>query len=404
MAAAGDRFITVQFSEPLDPVGAVDETKYEVTGGLEILGAWLSRDRRTVLLASGVQDLGQEYELAVSGILDAAGKVLESAAKSFSGYHEASTPISEIQAYDENGYSPLEGAEVGALGFATVPPGVFQPGNTSMYIEDLDGWGVNVFTTALLAEPPLAGDLVGVRGVVEEYGGGGDPGLTTEITKGATVPLIVTVLARGFDCVQPVDLSTGDVNDEDREGSLVTTSGVVTRHGGFSFYIDDGSGATQIYQSFTDLDFSEFAVGDSVEITGVVMQYDYTEPFLGGYELAPRYSSDLVKRTAHHAAQATVSATAGVLNADKGEEVAISYSAPMGSQVTVRVFDLQGRSVATIYDGLSLGSSRGTWDGRDDRGRTVPPGVYILNVQAKGRGGGDVSDASVPVVVGTKLR
>lgn len=49
--------------------------------------------------------------------------------------------------------------------------------------------------------------------------------------------------------------------------------------------------------------------------------------------------------------------------------------------LTVRVYDLLGRSVRSIYNGKSASwQTRFSWDGADDRGRACASGVYVLAV------------------------
>lgn len=51
---------------------------------------------------------------------------------------------------------------------------------------------------------------------------------------------------------------------------------------------------------------------------------------------------------------------------------------------TAEVYDLRGRRVRAMFTGQErqaltpLDASQDTWDGRDDRGRIVPPGIYVL--------------------------
>lgn len=408
MDSAGDTFVKVIFNEPLDEDSATDIGNYSIDGRLEIHNAWLSRDGRTVLLETDGQVIDQSYTLAVAGVTDLAENEMEEDSDSFLGYFDEITPISEVQAYDDQGYSPLWGEAVVSVGFTTVPPGVFSPDRTNMYMQShgAGASGVNVYSGSILPNPPVEGDLIKVAGDVTEYRSidydnpfATPPGATTEIANA-----VVTILARGFDVVEPAVLPTGEVGREYNEGVLVRTSGVVFSLEAFAFYIDDGSGSVQVYQNFSDLDFGEYAIGDSVEVTGVVLQYDRTKPYLGGYELAPRYASDMVVRSTHYAGEAAIDLTAvRVLDIDEDESIGISYNAPRGANVAVRVFDLKGRSIATLYDGFCLGPQRASWDGRDDNGAKVPPGVYICHIQAKERQSGDVTDAAVPIVVGMKL-
>jgi hypothetical protein len=403
-SAAGDRFVKVEFSEPVDEDDATNISNYALDGDREILSAWLSRDERTVLLYTTVDSSDFSYQLEVSGVADVAGNQMPDDSASFLGHYQHSTLLSEIQAYDEEGLSPLEGERAITLGFVTVPPGVFQSDKTSIYMQDLDGYGINVFEYDLLPDPPFEGDLIEVVGEVVEYISGSGNGATTEITGSDDVPFTLTVHARGFDAVQPAVMRTGDITDEALEGTLITTSGVIMSLEGFAIYIDDGSGSIQAYQNFTDLDFSKYAFGDSISVTGVLLQYDYSSPYFSGYELAPRYESDMEILEAHFVADATVTATARVLDIDEDDCIEISYNGPQASHIAVRIFDLQGRSVTTLYDGWCLGPQRATWDGKDDRGKDVPPGVYICQVQARARTGEAAGDAAVPIVIGMKLQ
>ena len=51
----------------------------------------------------------------------------------------------------------------------------------------------------------------------------------------------------------------------------------------------------------------------------------------------------------------------------------------------VRVYDLAGRFMATLLDRPSGSDSfRLEWDGRDQAGRTVPPGIYVYRVELEG--------------------
>lgn len=51
--------------------------------------------------------------------------------------------------------------------------------------------------------------------------------------------------------------------------------------------------------------------------------------------------------------------------------------------VTIQILDLSGRLLKRVYDGDdSLGEHVHTWDGTDDSGRLVPPGVYLCRIEA----------------------
>jgi flagellar hook assembly protein FlgD len=67
---------------------------------------------------------------------------------------------------------------------------------------------------------------------------------------------------------------------------------------------------------------------------------------------------------------------------------AISYTVPENSAagpVSIRVFDIRGTLVKVLVEGVK-GSGEYTvfWDGTDNRGRSLPSGIYFCRMQAKG--------------------
>jgi len=65
---------------------------------------------------------------------------------------------------------------------------------------------------------------------------------------------------------------------------------------------------------------------------------------------------------------------------------AFRFLAPAGVSARLLVADVSGRAVRTLVEGRSSGESRVVpWDGRDDRGRPLPAGVYFVRLEAAGR-------------------
>jgi hypothetical protein len=62
---------------------------------------------------------------------------------------------------------------------------------------------------------------------------------------------------------------------------------------------------------------------------------------------------------------------------------AIHFALPSTSDITLRVYDVSGRVVAILADGrYASGHHTIQWDGSDERGRQVNPGVYIYTLDA----------------------
>ena len=63
----------------------------------------------------------------------------------------------------------------------------------------------------------------------------------------------------------------------------------------------------------------------------------------------------------------------------------ISFSVPTDGHVTISIFDVSGRLVATLLDdSVDGGYHSVTWDGIDANGFNVSAGLYIYSLQAKG--------------------
>jgi hypothetical protein len=63
----------------------------------------------------------------------------------------------------------------------------------------------------------------------------------------------------------------------------------------------------------------------------------------------------------------------------------IRFELPRSGRVYLRVFDVRGRVVRTLVNGdLPPGVHQAHWDARDDGGRRVSSGVYLVKLEAKG--------------------
>ncbi len=62
----------------------------------------------------------------------------------------------------------------------------------------------------------------------------------------------------------------------------------------------------------------------------------------------------------------------------------IRFVLPRAARVSLRVFDIAGRRVATLLDGArrDAGEQALVWDGRDDAGQALPSGVYLYRLEA----------------------
>lgn len=87
-------------------------------------------------------------------------------------------------------------------------------------------------------------------------------------------------------------------------------------------------------------------------------------------------------------------------------EAAVSYEAAPGDRVTIEIFDVQGRWMAALLDRTlwEEGSSGVlTWQGKDQQGRPVPAGIYLVRLDLLGADGSRERGIRT-VVVGRRLQ
>ncbi|MFZ1946157.1 MAG: lamin tail domain-containing protein [bacterium] len=392
--------VEISFSEPMGADGLTTLSNFEVNGGAAFAVYPSTTRDKALLLVDSLP--GGVSTLEIGGVVSWAGVEMRDTSVAFSRATAITDPVCAIQAYDAKGYSALNGKSVSLFGFITVPPGIFQPSYQSIYVQGLDGCGVNVFSYERSSPAPRLGDLVYLTGVVEEYVSS-SAGSTTEIFMSAETAL--EIRSAGFPEPTAPVLATGEVGREENEGRLVATEGAIVSTSDYSFYIDDGSGGVQVYQNYTPVDFTRFRTGQYVRVKGVILQYDFTLPFLDGYELVPRYESDIEIVEDAFPSGATLEVTGGLFCPSCGDEsIAVRFGAPALSSVALRVFDGAGRQVGTIYSGASTGEREFFWTGRDDEGKPLAAGLYICHLEAVEANTGRAITKSAPIVIGTRLK
>jgi flagellar hook assembly protein FlgD len=75
-------------------------------------------------------------------------------------------------------------------------------------------------------------------------------------------------------------------------------------------------------------------------------------------------------------------ASSARINALARPAVLIRFGQASRGPVTLRIYDVTGRRVRILDDGLlPPGQFTRTWDGRDDGGRPLPAGVYFARLR-----------------------
>jgi hypothetical protein len=66
-----------------------------------------------------------------------------------------------------------------------------------------------------------------------------------------------------------------------------------------------------------------------------------------------------------------------------GDRTEIRFQLPVAEAHSLRVYDVSGRHVRTLSEGtLAAGGHSAIWDGRDQRGHSMPAGVYFIELRA----------------------
>ncbi|NPB03569.1 MAG: hypothetical protein GXO39_04055 [Thermotogae bacterium] len=320
----------------------------------------------TLFLNLGAKDLDSITILLYSS-LDTLGVFKRSV---FSPRLYFTVPIERIQAYGPDNTSEMVGQSVLVGGVILADASSFSTSNTSTYIYDGTG-GVNLFSSNFLGLKE--GMIVVALGTVAEYNG------LTEVVFSS-----VKVLGQGH-VPAPFKLERGISLSEDLEGSLVKLDTVIVTSLpsyagiGKSFTVYNGTAPVTVYvYPNTGINLNEIEPGTYVSVIGVVGQYDNSPPYTSGYQLLPRKAADLmaVPGDVYESPELDVQISKNVFIGGK-ETARIEVYGPVGSY-SVRIYDGMGRLVKTIVEGGGAGIYE--WDGTNEAGRLMPPGIYALVV------------------------
>jgi len=206
----------------------------------------------------------------------------------------APIPISESKVNDVNGIGINLGDLVTIRGIVTVSN---QFGSPS-YIQDNSG-GISIFGSSF-SNAVQPGDEVLVSGTITQFNGLNQleaPTLHTIISSGNSIePVLATPSMLSGDGVAGI---------ENYEGRLVRINGVlVTELNGnpvsnwaYKNYMLTGSSSSDTVQIRIDNDtpiIGLVAPAGRFDVVGVVSQFKSTLPFIGGYQLMPRITADII--------------------------------------------------------------------------------------------------------------
>lgn len=315
------------------------------------------------------------------------------------GFRVTVVSIAEIIADTDSDFVPDRlGDSVVTTGIVTVPSGVFSTSNTDIYIQDATA-GVNVFnygtTTVEL------GDSVVVAGIVDQYKG------KTELSSAT-----ITVVAHNRTVPSPKLVPFNYPLTERDEGQLLLLVGDVVQEpvrsgSGSNIVIKNGTPAIAVrVNDPTGIDLSWVTVGRRIRFIGIGGQYDPDEPYNSGYQLMPRFQTDLCDTTAAFEPSEWLridTITPNPFAPREGQVLTIQVNSPRSFRLTVELYDLEGRLVKDLMANAPGGYYDLKWDGTDRLGRPLPAGIYLLAIRGA-TGSGQTKVISKPVALAEDLR
>ena len=288
------------------------------------------------------------------------------------------TPLAVIKADANGDFVPdTKGQTVTVCGVVTTPN--YRPGGIQYYMQD-ETAGINLFASNVAFEFNI-GDVVQITGKIDHYRG------LTEIIPQKLEDIKVTGKQ-----APPAPLWAfyeADLN-EATEGMLVNMHNCkIVDPSKWPLAGKDATvkfirGADTI-DVFIDKDMDlagSPAPEGMVDIIGVVEQYTTKVPPDNGYEIRPRSQADFKTSTQvigqdpnlpdHYALQQNYPNPFNPVTT-------VSFDMPENAEVQIRVYDLLGRVVATLYEGkLEAGYHKFTFNAID-----LPSGVYFYRAECK---------------------
>lgn len=241
------------------------------------------------------------------------------------------------------------GSDVSVKGVVIIGVGKLSTTFTDVYIQDESGYGINIYRGGGLDQNLQRGNEVYIQGELTENNG------VLEITN-----YTLTLATTGVILPAPVQICTDEARSIQYDSRFVMIQGELTgtynASGGTNLYVDDGTGECTV------------RIWDTAEVFLKLPN----KPFVP----------------------------------DKGEELDIEYcSGAENSRVTLRIFDLSGRLIITLFDGAGVPFTKTEkWNGRNDVEELVPLGTYICHLEVINVDNGKHTEKVAPIVVGTVLK
>ena len=297
----------------------------------------------------------------------------------------AAVTVGEARAdYDGDGLPDLLGQVVTITAVATCEPTLFSSGSgAGFYVQDATG-GINIYSYELPGFSTGPGDTLQITGEIAQYNGLVEISPDTQgdyvfVGSGPAPDPMQLARHQGMsEAVEGLLVRAGDPG----AGEWVTIAGDPVQSGA-GWNLTAWNGQTSIavrVGTSTGIDVSGIHAGDRFFITGIGGQYDSEPPYDSGYQLLPRYQSDLLPFSPSISSYFHLDVSGTPFAPSLGESMQFEFGGPPGWRFTVKVFDRSGREVARPAESRPAGDVM-EWAGLDDHEEALPMGPYILMLE-----------------------
>ena len=297
-------------------------------------------------------------------------------------------------------FSSYNGTTVNLNVVVAIGSGITRTDRTEAYVQDGSGYGIVLSATGLLNPALVQGDSINLVGEVSEYNG------AVQIQNFSTTVLAVNKPVPGVRTVTSAELASSS-----NQGSFVRVWGAVQSRsdgvgGGSNVGLEDADGllTIRIWDTTHLLDDltadSLLQVGNLVQVFGIASNYN------GDEQLLAAYANDIqaYQEGEDSGGGTSLSVAPYPFVPQLAEKIQYTYTFPANSRVTLRIFDMSGHIITTLFEdyrSLALEVTK-TWNGRNEIYQVVAPGTYIMHLETVNRSTGEILTDMAPVVIGSR--
>ncbi|MBT4034845.1 MAG: hypothetical protein HOB84_08830 [Candidatus Marinimicrobia bacterium] len=278
--------------------------------------------------------------------------------------------------------------------------GITRTDRTEAYVQDESGYGIVLSATGMLNPALVQGDSINLVGEVSEYNGTKQiiNFSSTQLATGRPVPGIRTITSAEM---------TADAN----QGSFVRVWGAVQSRsdgigGGSNVGLEDADGLVSIRIWDTTHLLDDLTADSLLQVGNLVQVFGIASLYNDDGQLLAAYASDVqpYKEGEDSDGGTSLSVAPYPFVPQLAEKIQYTYKFPANSRVTLRIFDMSGHIITTLFEdyrSLSLEVTK-TWNGRNEIYQLVTPGTYIMHLETVNRSTGEILTDMAPVVIGSR--